>query len=423
MATVEFENGISFEVEGEPTDEDIEFLGREAVRMKGEKRATLQQEAAAAQQEAQKSTGRRFAGELAKEVLRQPTKFAASAAAAPFDIARGVAGKLPFVGEIPGIGKTFQAEAADTAGEIIEGRKPLTAALRPFAEVPLAAAEATGVGKGFGALRDVRRGAQALKKTAPALTKAKELVAKEAGRVKKTIFGKVKLIPNARDKEVAESVKNIAVSRNPFKNINRIRMAIGKTDEVVREGIKKNDRTYNSDALHQELIKAKEQSRVVFGSDETLEKAYNSVVDEMMNQVEKVSKTAGGVEKLKRNTLSNLLQARKNFDKVIVQKFPRLFSNLTSDAPRTNAVLDVRRAVNDFISSHLPPQSEFRRLLHKENLMFDAIRNIAAKSPKVGTGTIGRFLKKPSVQIGAGIIGGGTILGAAQKLFGGESGR
>ena len=412
MATITFENGQEVEFDGDPTPEDVDFVAKQIGIGRGgmspQNREKLKTEAVAAEQEAQKSTGGRFLKELpkqaAKELLQQPAKLAVSGALAPVDIARQAGGGKPIDAKLPFVGKTFQAEAQE---RLEKGASPLGTVGRAAVEVPLAAAKPLGLKKGVELLR---RGGQAIKKTAPLLRGRKEQAAKEAGRVYTSFFGKAKLIPSQRDLEVAKSVEKIATSGNSFKNIARIKTAIGKTDEVIQKGIEKNNVPVYTNRLRTALVQAKEKSRVVFGSDKTLEGAYDSVVDEMMRQVGKI----------KTKDLSGLFQARKNFDQVIKQKFPKLFSNLTSDAPRTNAVLDVRQAANDFVASHLPKDSAFKVLLHKENMMFEAIRNIAARSPKLGTSAVGRFLKKPLVQaIGATTLGA-TGYGVASKIIGKE---
>lgn len=410
MATIEFENGKKVEFDGDPTPEDVDFVAKELGIGRGgmspENKARLRTEAQEAEQESQKGIGRRFLGELpkqtAKELLQKPAKLAISGALAPIDIARQTAGGKPISTELPFVGKTFQAEAEE---RLEKGASPLGTVGRAALEVPLAGAEALGVGKAAGALRNKRLASQAIKKTAPVLNKAQEQIAKQAGRVYKSFFGKVKLTPSPRDIETAKTVEKLITSGDPFKNIERVRTAIAKTDNTIQQGIKKNNVPVYKNRLRIALLQAKEESRVVFGSDKMLESAYDSVVDEMMRQADKA------------DDLSKLFQARKNFDSVIKQKFPKLFSNLTSDAPRTNAVLDVRRAANDFIANHLPKDSIFRTLLHKENLMFEAIRNIAARSPKIGTSAVGRFLKKPLVRYGAGAIGAGTAFEAGRQLF------
>ena len=98
--------------------------------------------------EASKSLGRRFLsalpGEVAKTLVNTPAKFAASAIAAPIDIARGFLGKAPVRGER----QTFQSEATDKFGGLYGkayegnlGKYEQLKGITPFAEVPLAGLE------------------------------------------------------------------------------------------------------------------------------------------------------------------------------------------------------------------------------------------------------------------------------------------
>lgn len=77
-------------------------------------------------------------GALAKNILVEtPVKIAKSLADIPY---QAVTGK-----DIPG---TYQSEAAQTAGEIVEGKKPLISALTPFITVPLDVTSTVGLGMG-----------------------------------------------------------------------------------------------------------------------------------------------------------------------------------------------------------------------------------------------------------------------------------
>lgn len=210
----------------------------------------------------------------------------------------------------------------------------------------------------------------------PVLSKTEKQEALEAGRgiVKNRIlprrYEKITLEPTKREIEMAETIKDIvSKSKNPVDNINAIDNEIGRLANVVQEGLKANNTIFNKNQLKTALGKAKEGSRVVFGTDKTLQSSYDAVIDEMLRQVDETS-----------GNLSGLLQARKNFDNIINQKFPNLLSSPMGDSARQNAVRDVRQAVNQFIADKLPEGNEFKELLKKQNLMYDAIGNISKKT-------------------------------------------
>lgn len=419
MATIQFENGQEVEFDGTPTPEDIDFVANQLGIISSQQRQEmLRGELGLAQQESQKGFAGRFAGELVKEtgkaLFKQPAKLAASGVLAPFDIFNQLGGGKPSDINLPFVGQTFQAEAQK---RLDQGAGTLGTLGRAALEVPLAGAEALALGKGvqlakkgITALGQKRALGKALQKTAPVLSKGQEQAAKEAGRIYKTTFGKVKIQPDARDIEIAETVKNVATSKNPFKNIQNIKGQIKAVDSEVQIGLQKNNTIFNLKQLKKTLGQSKEESRIIFGSDTTLEKTYDAVVDEMVRQAGKNQKN-----------LSGLLRARKNFDRIIDKKFPKLFDNLISDSPRTNAVLDVRRAVNDFIGKKLPEGNQYKNLLRQENLMFEAIKNIAARAPKLGTTAAQRFLQSKlgkavkATAIGAGIAGG-AVAGTSALL-------
>jgi hypothetical protein len=122
-------------------------------------------------------------------LLKQPVRTATSLAEAGYnfnplksitDLARGRQGtydsfkpfSLPALGEI----KTFSRNAGEVAGDVVEGKKPLSAAAWQFGEVPLSVLELAGIGKGlgrgFGAYKAAPTASQGLKQAAPEILDA-----------------------------------------------------------------------------------------------------------------------------------------------------------------------------------------------------------------------------------------------------------
>jgi len=131
-------------------------------------------------------------------------------------------------------------------------------------------------------------------------------------------------------------------------------------------------------------------------------------MDEMFNQLGK-----------QKNNLSGLLQARKDFDKLIKQKFPKIFDKIGGDNVRSNAVMDVRRAVNDFIEVKLPEGNPFKSQLKQQSDMYIAAKNISENTAKlVDIGATQRVIsllrQNPVV---AGVTGGILTFGALQGLL------
>ena len=241
---------------------------------------------------------------------------------------------------------------------------------------------------------------EALDIIAPKLTKTEKVQALAQGRGKKTgLLGNVKVQPSAEDLDIADAVQNVVKrGNNPFDNVKAIRGEIAREATAVEEGLKKADSIFNEKTLRSYLSNVKEESRVIFGTDRSLEAAYDAVVDEMLRQVNKGKKK-----------LSGLLTARKEFDKVIEQKFPNLLSGEAGDNIRKNAVFDVRRAANQFIADQLPDGNPFKQSLLKQTRMYRAIDNIAGKAvDQVDTNLVSRALnaiKRNQAVTTAGAIG------------------
>ena len=112
--------------------------------------------------------------------------------------------------------------------------------------------------------------------------------------------------------------------------------------------------------------------------------------------------------------VSNLYEARIELDKIMKQKFgPDILKiEKVADKPRANAILDIRRAGNKYISELLPEGNPYGFLLKEEANMYEAIRRIAGRAPKIGTKIptrTGRFFRAHPTLKGAAIGTGATI--------------
>ena len=294
---------------------------------------------------------------------------------------------------------------------------PATTAVKATGREVLAT---TGELAGKAATRlETQLGKQTLQETLdvikPELTKIEKQAALEAGRgvVKAKIlprrFETITLKPTAREVQMANVLDGVVKkSANAIDNIAAIDRTIARTAINVEEGLRGNNTIFNKAQLKSVLAATKEESRVVFGADKALQNNYNAVIDEMLKQAGKET-----------GNLTGLLQARKNFDRVIDTKFPKLLSNPLGDSVRQNAVRDVRRAVNSFIEEKLPKDNLFRAKLREQNLMYDAIKNIAKKtSSAVDTPAVKRVMaalrQNPLV---AGVTGGILTYGALMGMF------
>lgn len=246
----------------------------------------------------------------------------------------------------------------------------------------------------------------AMKITRPTLNKQEQIKAIQYGNAKmKGVpgFRKVELTASKADQEVAGSVAHIVKKgKSLITNIQNVQNEVSKIDDQVVASLKANDKIFNGRTLSARLNKAKEKSRVIFSGDTTLENRYNAVIEEMTRHV-------------KTKNLSGLFEARKAFDKVVRQKFPRTFAGDSTDNVIRNAILDVRREVNEFIASQLDEGDVFKAQLRQEHLMLEAVENMAENAQKKIKGrNMGKILGILLGTAGAGGVGVGTVFGAVR---------
>lgn len=273
---------------------------------------------------------------------------------------------------------------------------------------------------------------EALNIIKPTLSKAEKEAALSVGRgvvknkILPRIYETITLAPSKTEQAIAKVVQGVvSKSKNAIDNISAIRNKISELANKVETGLKNNNTIFNNNQIKSALNSVKEESKIVFGSDKTLQNSYNAVIDEMMKQLGKT-----------KNDLGGLLKARQNFDKVIQQKFPKLFDNLAGDSVKANAVLDVRRAVNDFIATKLPEGNIYKNLLKEESLMYQGIKNISNKTASlVDTSAVKKAMavlrQNPLTSFATGgiltfgamsglltnpVVLGGLVLGGSVKL-------
>lgn len=217
--------------------------------------------------------------------------------------------------------------------------------------------------------------------------------------------GIVKIKENARDIQIAESVKDIVTKNaNPVENLNSVKEGIRAISESVGEELTRNNGIFNSNQLKSVLNKAKEGSKVVFGSDKSLESAYDAVVTEMMRIVDESPKNLRG-----------LWDARKLFDDVMESKFGKKAFEDATDNARTNAIRDVRRAVNDYIANRLPEGNQYKQTLRRLSNMYDARDRLAAIGARMVDQTkVQRLMavisKNPTIATLAAVGLGGSLM-------------
>lgn len=240
----------------------------------------------------------------------------------------------------------------------------------------------------------------------PKLT-AKELAESVAARgtTKKGILGKIDLAPDPKVQELAEIVAENVPKFNPAKgftfNINKTKEAVNKMvaelkKDVIASG---QDRIYSFKELGSKLKNL--ERPLMVSSDNVLNNAYDRVITKALE----IARKRGG-------KISNLFDARKEFDAFIARQFPNLYSSEVL-TPMRQAVKDIRNALTDFTADNLPDVVGLRDRLLTQHQLINAIENMAEKAVKeVGTTAIQR---SPAVR-GLINLGSRAVKGAAEGV-------
>ena len=263
------------------------------------------------------------------------------------------------------------------------------------------------------------------KKTATKLTElaTPRLTAKTATEATKTspkgILGKISVVPAKRTLEIKDALKSvpdITKGSSLTEKANRVEKAINKEAESLKYKIAKKDIPYSTKDLNTRL-KAVEIPEFIKSSDTATQVKANRIIDKF-NEIARNKDTK----------ISNLLDARKEFDAWVKKEYPRVFDE-SSNAVQT-LVKNIRTEVNNFIDDSIPDAS-VKESLKKQNLLYDAHDIINEKAvmgaPKtygeVGTTRLGRFAErhptltkasKNAVKYGTGA----ALLGAGYKSTG-----
>jgi len=338
-------------------------------------------------------------GAIAEVSYGNIAKFGVSALEAPKAALTGKASQRTY--DLPGVKpfKSFQSEAETRAGKIIEGQQPLYTSLAPFLEVPLAGLETYGAVKAgqklYSTVREAKSFSDALKvvqlQTATQLGKKEAIKTLEksgkAGGATKTITGKIKVVPNKKDIEIANSVKGLVnPKKSPVKNIENINEAISDMSENVVEPLLKTNQT---------PLKMSELKNFI---DETAKPSELIKATNTQKTFDKIKNYMLGVVKENATDNYTLWKARTKIDNAFKKEFGEALYNPNSPAhlPVKEAYSKIRRAINEYISYTTPTTDEsFLDLMKELSNMYDAVDNIALKNYKiVGTSLLKRFSQR-----------------------------
>lgn len=215
-------------------------------------------------------------GKIAKDILIDtPIKVAKSLATAPATIATG--------GEFTAPG-TFQAEAKETASDVIEGKTPLISSLTPFLTVPLDVIGTTGIGAG-------------VKSTAKtAVSKVKPIIAqRQASKLASETTNAEKIIGQiiqGTPEDVA-TAKN-ALSKIDTKGIKTYEDLASTLDTRIKTVSNKLDETLEQTPVRNELLRLGDLEKSIKVGDETVRQNY---VEDALNQLKDFYTKTNNIEK------------------------------------------------------------------------------------------------------------------------------
>lgn len=267
----------------------------------------------------------------------------------------------------------------------------------------LAAKTIAGVGERMAEKAVVKNLDNVLNIVRPELTTAEKAaaIAQKKG-TPAGIFKKAEIIPSNREIEIAEAAKTFVNPKKGFiENSNSIKTGIENEAENLITGIKKNDSIFNVSQIESKLNSIERPVAII--SEQSLDNAYTRTQQKMIDII-----------KGKPKKLSELLQARKEFDIWVEKQFGNLYST-EKWTPMRSAITDMRKEVNNFIASKLKGAEavKFKKSLKKQNLLFEALDNTSHKATKeVGKSKAQRVLEKPAVKRTLQYVGP-AALGAA----------
>ena len=180
------------------------------------------------------------------------------------------------------------------------------------------------------------------------ITKDYEEKANLEGRTfKEGNFNEIKYHPTRREELVADSIRHLVEDGRvkgdalPFENITEIQLEVNRLNHGIKEMIAERDIPFQRGEFIKKLKKTKAESDIVFTTDPTLERTYDALVDEFLKNVPQ-------------NNASGLFEARQSFDKIpAVKKLLDGLKGSTGENLRRQAVLDIRRAANEYLGELL----------------------------------------------------------------------
>lgn len=294
------------------------------------------------------------------------------------------------------IGKGVKKAADTQVGQkVIKGVQDFAQAHPELAgnvEAGVDIASAIPILKGVGVVKDIVKGGvgkalhgavdDVLETVSPKLSAAESAEAlTQRGTVQKGLLRETQLAPDKRMQGVADAVRTNVPKFNASKplltNIAETQKVVKKMADDLKKSVVEQgaDRIYTFKELSSKLNSL--EVPLLIASDTTMTNAYKRVIKKALE----ISKAKGG-------KVSNLLDARQEFDGFVRKQFPNLYSSDTL-TPMRQAVKDIRGAITDFTAENLPEGVGLKDSLLTQHKLITAMENMAEKAVKGGTKELG----------------------------------
>jgi hypothetical protein len=231
----------------------------------------------------------------------------------------------------------------------------------------------------------------------------KEATSKTPELVQKGVFGDAKILPGEREVRLAETAKTIkgfGQYRDPIKNAQVVKKAIGEESEALKKAFQANDAALPHKQMNAAINQRLKEIAKDFPGEE-----------KVVNRIGELWKRATADAK---GTISGHWQGRIGFDGDVESRFgPKIFEKGTA---RAEAVRAVRQTANDIIDQAAQKAGlSFSPQIKRLSDMFTILENLSTKASKAGTAR--KFLQSGAGRTAVGAAAGAAGLGAITSII------
>ncbi len=195
-----------------------------------------------------------------------------------------------------------------------------------------------------------------------------------------TIFDTVSITPDSKINKAFEATKDILKPNATItENTNIVRDALGVEAESLKSKIQDVPSIFTFKELNSALNK--------------VELPISFKADAQSKVLKKVTSAAMDIAKKQKGKLGGLLDARKEFDRLVEENFPNLYE-AGKPTPAYNAITKTRNALNDFIEAKLPDGFGYKESLRKQSAFYDALDAMESKAAKEVGQPTNKYVRK-----------------------------